>query len=41
MKERLLKYAKYAPLVGYPVFYLFCLFVFAAVTFPFLLGVLS
>ncbi|HEX8795615.1 MAG TPA: type II secretion system protein GspN [Polyangiaceae bacterium] len=35
MKERLLKYAKYAPLVGYPVFYLFCLFVFAALTFPY------
>jgi type II secretion system protein N len=35
VKERLLKYAKYAPLVGYPVFYLFCLFVFAAVTFPY------
>jgi len=35
VKERLLKYAKYAPLVGYPVFYLVCLFVFATVTFPY------
>jgi len=35
VKERLLKYVKYAPLVGYPVFYLFCLFVFAALTFPY------
>ena len=30
--ERLLKYA---PLVGYPIFYLVCLGVFAAVTFPY------
>ena len=35
MKERLLRYAKYAPLVGYPVFYLLCLAVFAALTFPY------
>lgn len=35
MRERLLKYVKYAPLVGYPVFYLFCLFVFATITFPY------
>ncbi len=35
MKERLLKYLKYAPLVGYPAFYLFCLFVFASITFPY------
>jgi type II secretion system protein N len=33
--ERLLKYAKYAPLVGYPLFYLLCLAVFAAITFPY------
>ena len=32
MKERL---RKYAPLVGYPLFYLLCLGVFAAVTFPY------
>jgi type II secretion system protein N len=35
VKERLLRYAKYAPLVGYPVFYLLCLAVFAALTFPY------
>ena len=35
VKERLLKYAKYAPLVGYPLFYLLCLAVFAALTFPY------
>src|SRR5208283_3890709 len=35
MKERLLRYAKYAPLVGYPLFYLLCLAVFAALTFPY------
>jgi type II secretion system protein N len=35
VKERLLGYAKYAPLVGYPLFYLLCLAVFAAVTFPY------
>lgn len=35
MKERLLKYAKYAPLVGYPLFYLFCFFIFALLTFPY------
>lgn len=35
MKERLLRYAKYAPLVGYPLFYLLCLAVFSAMTFPY------
>lgn len=35
MKERLLRYAKYAPLVGYPLFYLVCLFVFSTLTFPY------
>jgi type II secretion system protein N len=35
VKERLLRYAKYAPLVGYPLFYLLCLAVFAALTFPY------
>jgi type II secretion system protein N len=35
VRERLLKYAKFAPLVGYPVFYLVCLFVFATITFPY------
>jgi type II secretion system protein N len=35
VKERLLRYAKYAPLVGYPLFYLMCLAVFAALTFPY------
>ncbi len=35
MKERLLKYVKYAPLVGYPLFYFVCLAVFAALTFPY------
>jgi type II secretion system protein N len=35
VNERLLRYAKYAPLVGYPLFYLFCLGVFAAMTFPY------
>jgi type II secretion system protein N len=32
VKERLLKYAGY---VGYPLFYLVCLFVFASLTFPY------
>ena len=32
MKERL---KKYAPRVGYPIFYLFCLLVFASWTFPY------
>jgi len=35
VKERLLKLVKYAPLVGYPLFYLTCLFVFAVMTFPY------
>lgn len=35
MKERLLQYAKYVPLVGYPLFYLVCLGVFASLTFPY------
>jgi type II secretion system protein N len=35
MKERLLKYAKYANLAVYPLFYLVCLAVFAALTFPY------
>ncbi len=35
MKERLLKLVKYAPFVGYPLFYLICLGVFAVVTFPY------
>ena len=35
MKERLLKYAKYAAPVGFPVFYVFCLAVFATLTFPY------
>jgi type II secretion system protein N len=35
VNERLLRYAKYAPLVGYPLFYLVCLAVFAAMTFPY------
>jgi type II secretion system protein N len=36
MKERLLKFAvKYAGLIGYPLFYLVCLAVFASVTFPY------
>jgi type II secretion system protein N len=32
MKQRLLKYG---PWVGYPLFYVFCLLVFAAITFPY------
>jgi type II secretion system protein N len=35
VKERLLKYAKYAPLVGYPAFYVVCLMIFAAACFPY------
>jgi type II secretion system protein N len=36
VKERLLKLAtKYAPLIGYPIFYLFCLCIFAALCFPY------
>ncbi|MGA7118898.1 MAG: type II secretion system protein GspN [Polyangiaceae bacterium] len=35
MKERLLKYAQHAKWVGYPLFYLACLMVFAALTFPY------
>jgi type II secretion system protein N len=36
MKERLLIYArKYAPLVGYPVFYVVCLLIFAVLQFPY------
>jgi type II secretion system protein N len=35
VKERLLKYAKYANLVGYSVFYLFCLVLFGSLTFPY------
>ncbi len=35
MKERLQKLVKYLPYVGYPLFYLVCLLVFAAATFPY------
>jgi type II secretion system protein N len=35
VKERLLKYAKYAGVVGYPLFYVFCLAVFLSLTFPY------
>jgi type II secretion system protein N len=35
VKERLLKYSKYIGPVGYPLFYLFCLAVFASLTFPY------
>ena len=35
MKEQLLKYLKYAGPVGYPVFYVFCLAIFATLTFPY------
>jgi type II secretion system protein N len=35
VKERILKYAKYAGLVGYPLFYIFCVAVFASLTFPY------
>jgi type II secretion system protein N len=34
MKERLLKYAKYAPYVGYPLFYIVMLAVFIMLTVP-------
>jgi type II secretion system protein N len=33
--ERLAKYTKYAGIVGYPLFYLLCLSVFASLTFPY------
>jgi type II secretion system protein N len=33
--ERLSKYTKYAGIVGYPLFYLLCLAVFASLTFPY------
>jgi type II secretion system protein N len=33
--ERLAKYTKYAGIVGYPLFYLLCLAVFASLTFPY------
>lgn len=35
MRERLLKYARYANLVSYPLFYLSCLVIFASLTFPY------
>lgn len=35
MNERLLKLAKSSAFVAYPLFYLFCLMIFAAVTFPY------
>ncbi len=35
MKERLLKYARYAKWVGYPAFYVASLLFFAALTFPY------
>jgi type II secretion system protein N len=35
MKERLVRLTKYGGYVGYPVFYVVCLLVFAAVTFPY------
>jgi type II secretion system protein N len=35
VKEQLLKYVKYAGPVGYPVFYVICLAVFATFTFPY------
>jgi type II secretion system protein N len=35
VKERLLKYARYADLVGYPLFYVVSLVVFASLTFPY------
>jgi type II secretion system protein N len=35
VKERLLKYAKYAPFVGYPIFYILCLAIFLPLTFPY------
>jgi type II secretion system protein N len=35
VKERLLRYARYANLVAYPLFYFLCLVVFASLTFPY------
>jgi type II secretion system protein N len=35
VKERLLKLIKYGPLVGYPLFYMACLCIFAVMTFPY------
>jgi len=36
VKDRLLKYVtKYATIVGYPLFYLVCLMIFASLTFPY------
>jgi type II secretion system protein N len=35
VKEQLLKYMKYAGPVAYPLFYLFCLALFATLTFPY------
>jgi type II secretion system protein N len=35
VKERLLKYSKYAGVVGYPLFYVFCLMIFLSLTFPY------
>jgi type II secretion system protein N len=35
VKERLLKYIRYWKWVGYPIFYMTCLIVFAALTFPY------
>jgi type II secretion system protein N len=35
VKERILKYSKYAGLVGYPLFYVLCVAVFASLTFPY------
>lgn len=35
MKERILKYAKYGALVGYPLFYVVCVAIFASITFPY------
>jgi type II secretion system protein N len=35
VKERLLKLVKYGGLIGYPMFYVVCLAVFATVTFPY------
>jgi type II secretion system protein N len=35
VKERLLKYARYGNLVGYPLFYLLCLLLFGSLAFPY------
>ena len=35
MKELLVKYARFANLAVYPLFYLVCLAVFATLTFPY------